>query len=634
MLRSHVMIKRYIVLLLLCSCVCFSAVHASEKYPTWFQKVLSKADKLNDLNPESALTYIKQFEQDNTQALSQMQQAEISSRKASYLLYIGKSEESLALINRLYLLLPSFDSQLGVDVLLTHASLLEGKAEVAAAMLKIEQAITIAKTLNESNYLAYAYTALANIHLSNHDDIEALTFYQKAFYLIQEVGDEIEMAYLKYQMARAHAYLKDRDRAVELYKEAIKTFSDHKMTFDEMRVQDLLGLVYLEQKKYQQAIIAFERVLAISKTFNSKAQTYLAYFNLSITYKELKQLDKAFSHFELARPLLIEVDDVFTKGTHHLTEAQLYIHFDKPILAKEALANSLKYYKTFKVDDILSSMVAYYDTNADLFVLTNNYEQAYQNQSKARKLAARYNNENREEARSKYKVMFDTEQAELKAKFLKQQEHLNQVELDNIKTKNQLQFLLIISALIAIVLLGYFFYRQVLTSKTLNRLANSDPLTRLANRRYIFNYANIAFKQSIIEQTSLAIIVFDIDYFKKVNDSFGHTAGDDVLVELAKLASEIVRSQDSIARIGGEEFLIVLPQTERQQAIEVAERIREEIERKTINFDDRKIQVTSSFGVAQRTTTDTEFLTLFNRADIALYRAKDHGRNQVMADDV
>ncbi|MDP2561897.1 tetratricopeptide repeat-containing diguanylate cyclase [Psychrobium sp. 1_MG-2023] len=589
---------------------------------------------MNDLNPESALTYIKQFEQDNTQALSQMQQAEISSRKASYLLYIGKSEESLALINRLYLLLPSFDSQLGVDVLLTHASLLEGKAEVAAAMLKIEQAITIAKTLNESNYLAYAYTALANIHLSNHDDIEALTFYQKAFYLIQEVGDEIEMAYLKYQMARAHAYLKDRDRAVELYKEAIKTFSDHKMTFDEMRVQDLLGLVYLEQKKYQQAIIAFERVLAISKTFNSKAQTYLAYFNLSITYKELKQLDKAFSHFELARPLLIEVDDVFTKGTHHLTEAQLYIHFDKPILAKEALANSLKYYKTFKVDDILSSMVAYYDTNADLFVLTNNYEQAYQNQSKARKLAARYNNENREEARSKYKVMFDTEQAELKAKFLKQQEHLNQVELDNIKTKNQLQFLLIISALIAIVLLGYFFYRQVLTSKTLNRLANSDPLTRLANRRYIFNYANIAFKQSIIEQTSLAIIVFDIDYFKKVNDSFGHTAGDDVLVELAKLASEIVRSQDSIARIGGEEFLIVLPQTERQQAIEVAERIREEIERKTINFDDRKIQVTSSFGVAQRTTTDTEFLTLFNRADIALYRAKDHGRNQVMADDV
>jgi diguanylate cyclase len=129
----------------------------------------------------------------------------------------------------------------------------------------------------------------------------------------------------------------------------------------------------------------------------------------------------------------------------------------------------------------------------------------------------------------------------------------------------------------------------------------------------------------------IAILLFDIDYFKVVNDSFGHSTGDAVLRKLADICRQSVRETDLLARYGGEEFIVILPNTPPTRALEIAERLRKGVE--TTAFDDgkNKIHVTISIGIACQHNQELSFDSALKNADEALYRAKNEGRNRIAA---
>ena len=123
--------------------------------------------------------------------------------------------------------------------------------------------------------------------------------------------------------------------------------------------------------------------------------------------------------------------------------------------------------------------------------------------------------------------------------------------------------------------------------------------------------------------------MFDVDRFKRVNDTYGHAAGDAVLKTVARIARRILRRGDRIGRIGGEEFCVVCPETGADGAAVVAERIRREVERCEVPVDGQTLSVTISLGVAERTERHLCSDHLLADADTALYRAKENGRNQI-----
>jgi diguanylate cyclase (GGDEF)-like protein len=128
----------------------------------------------------------------------------------------------------------------------------------------------------------------------------------------------------------------------------------------------------------------------------------------------------------------------------------------------------------------------------------------------------------------------------------------------------------------------------------------------------------------------LAMVVFDIDFFKKINDTYGHPGGDFVLRELGTIVgTRLVRSQDYFARYGGEEFVILLLGSSIQQAMDVAERIRQTIQGHRFEFEGKTVPVTISLGVAEKLSTERTWEVLFDRADKALYQSKKTGRNKV-----
>jgi diguanylate cyclase (GGDEF)-like protein/PAS domain S-box-containing protein len=186
-----------------------------------------------------------------------------------------------------------------------------------------------------------------------------------------------------------------------------------------------------------------------------------------------------------------------------------------------------------------------------------------------------------------------------------------EIEMRSILSKNQISSFLIM-------------YHDI----TLAQASQLDSLTNLYNRRAFDTKSLMLFTDSLFRKEQISIIMFDIDHFKNVNDQYGHMKGDEILQSLSKVLKEYTRINDVVARWGGEEFVVILPQTNVEQASEIAERIRNAFEMSAM---DKGIVITCSCGIAEKNIYDT-LTSLLQRADSHLYNAKTLGRNRIVCD--
>lgn len=160
--------------------------------------------------------------------------------------------------------------------------------------------------------------------------------------------------------------------------------------------------------------------------------------------------------------------------------------------------------------------------------------------------------------------------------------------------------------------------------------SEKDPLTGIYNKGALHMKGAESFKRAKLLKVPLSIAVFDIDHFKKINDTHGHPAGDFVLKEMAAvIGTKLIRLDDFFARYGGEEFVVLLFGSNLQQAIEIGERLRLTIEGHTFTYQGTKIPVTISVGVATKEAEMASWEELFSKADVAMYASKNSGRNKV-----
>ncbi|MBT3313024.1 MAG: diguanylate cyclase, partial [Anaerolineae bacterium] len=169
---------------------------------------------------------------------------------------------------------------------------------------------------------------------------------------------------------------------------------------------------------------------------------------------------------------------------------------------------------------------------------------------------------------------------------------------------------------------------RVQMEEKLHQQATTDPLTKVFNRRYFFDLAQQELERSQRYDRPLSIIIFDIDHFKKVNDTHGHAVGDEVLRQLSERCQKTLRENDILARYGGEEFIILLPETPQEQAKQMAERMRINCAETPFNNELAPVKLTISFGLSSFAPT-LPLDELLLRADKALYLAKEGGRNRV-----
>lgn len=183
-----------------------------------------------------------------------------------------------------------------------------------------------------------------------------------------------------------------------------------------------------------------------------------------------------------------------------------------------------------------------------------------------------------------------------------------------------------------IIQFDYFDENRRVSEQKRYEMGVKDPVTATYNKSYFLQRISDEFSFSQRQNLPLSILMFDIDYFKLINDRYGHLAGDQVLQELGVLVAKTIRTDDVFCRYGGEEFVIIMRNTDCQAAVNLAERLRLKIQAHQIQFDDQPIKVTVSLGVATLFNQNfRDYVALIAEADRYLYQSKGGGRNRVSA---
>jgi len=268
---------------------------------------------------------------------------------------------------------------------------------------------------------------------------------------------------------------------------------------------------------------------------------------------------------------------------------------------------------------------------ANSYAAIKDYDNAYQNKKDFVDDYNDYRDATRENTVDKLTKKYDVAHKIEANKLLDNQNKLKELRIGDVRKQQQDQqrrFILIFCTILLFVLL---FLRQLKVRRTLLHLAKTDGLTGLLNRGALFNKGQKLVQTSIEQQLELSVLLFDIDYFKLINDEYGHPVGDLVLERIALLVNETMRSRDVFARLGGEEFVAMLPSTDIDQAKAIAVRVMEKIAQ--YNFSELGVNraITLSIGVANIKDTNAEFDDILHAADLAMYQAKAQGRNQMVS---
>lgn len=237
---------------------------------------------------------------------------------------------------------------------------------------------------------------------------------------------------------------------------------------------------------------------------------------------------------------------------------------------------------------------------------------------------------------------FNKNQKELKSIFDKAQQFVNMegiesnwtgIVFDYSKKLTQQRvsfmtgFIIVLIGILIVTLL--LLAVNIRLSKKLKEIAEKDALTGIMNRRRLMELSVLQIERSLRKGDENFCIIFDLDHFKKINDSYGHIAGDKVLREISKRVEKAIRPGDLFGRYGGEEFILLVANTNKENVINTAERIRREIYETPIEFEDKRITVSASFGIAHAAPIN-DIRAATKHADEALYRAKKEGRNRVV----
>ncbi len=356
----------------------------------------------------------------------------------------------------------------------------------------------------------------------------------------------------------------------------------------------------------------------------------------------------------VANELLAAVEKVTSEAIHSEEEfnksltdiqpsnaaEQLLVYYAKGVIAynRVQLHQTVTYLQQANalVEELPEEMKAqspYYHFHkvlSDAYVALDNYQYGYQHKRKYLiKYAEEFDNKDKlllASLESKYQV----KQKEQLNQLLIQQNKLKQVEIKQLEQKKSVQERNTIILICIGIVFMLMIVRQLKVRQKLKWLSSTDTLTGLRNRKSLFEASNGLVREALDNHLPLGIMVIDIDHFKEINDQYGHQVGDVVLKLVAKLGQEVMRSRDVFARLGGEEFVAVLPEADIDSVNAIAMRLKDKIAQEPQQVKAHRISVTVSIGIAQLSEKVPNFDALVKSADEAMYQAKQAGRNQVV----
>jgi diguanylate cyclase (GGDEF)-like protein len=467
----------------------------------------------------------------------------------------------------------------------------------------------------------FAYTqSLTEMYESSLNDM------QEAYLEAYSLKNHFLIATINETYGAIYGYMNDYEKSIEYYQKALNTYE--RLNYPAHISEAIYGIAatYRYWQKYDLAIRYFELYQEkISYTPNTDISFFSAY-GLGMTLAEKGECPRAIEVIDRALTLngLIDYNAELYKQRAHC-----FIILGKLNKAQDSLS---------KAENIFIALPELMGTEWQLEVIKLASELAYarNNDRKAFQLSRQYyekyskllikNSSNR---LTNARAAMEVERKYIEHALLQQREKVAALESESLNQQELQNLYLLIFIICGSVIVIAVFTVQHRNNKKMYALSIKDPLSNLYNRRYVFEYLSNYLKEASLDKSEMSVILLDIDDFKEVNDKYGHPVGDMVIKTIAEISHDVFRREDTVGRIGGEEFLCILPRTDAAQCKVIAERFLKKISGQ-IFIDTPCLRITASIGIASLSKHSPNSDLLYLHADEALYQAKHNGKNNVV----
>ncbi len=496
----------------------------------------------------------------------------------------------------------------------------------------LTEALRLAEQSEDALTIALMLSTKSEMYSSRGQQADALVLLFKAHDLYKKIGHRSGIGFSVENIATAFRRMGEYEKAIEYLELSEKEFASPD---DQYRLGFLLqqkAFVYGELNKPDIAKQLFNRVRQIYQQMGEP--TFVTTTDIDLMW--IANMEQRYSDsLELSDKVLQQLQSYQKQGEGQqvVNQGLFYLYRAEALAGTGQLAESLQQFEQAHqvISDLNNPRYLFWVLRAWAKTLfdAGKHQQAYQRLVEANVLQEQLNSQSKQQRESLLRYQFDTELQDEKNNQLKAENKLSSQQVQVLESAQRWQFiaigLFVILALIAL----FYAISQIQRNRQLHRLAMTDELTQVANRRSILWFAEQTRLRAVAQQQHWCLLLIDIDYFKQCNDSFGHDAGDQVLVQTAAAMKNLLRTSDRVGRTGGEEFLLVLPDMELAAATAIAERLRQVVEQLTFS-PYTQVKITISVGVTE-VGRQEDVREAMSRADAALYQAKSQGRNKVVA---
>ena len=486
--------------------------------------------------------------------------------------------------------------------------------------------------------LSHFNMLLGDLKMAVQQAEESLRYYQ-------QLDQENPQAELYAHLGHLHDILNNRNLAIENLVKGLEITSKNQFELTEGKINLQIGAAYLGMGNIQHCIHTSLQAENVFKKFGQPTFQAYALMNLAQAYAKASQMDEAYQAIQLSLSLAEQTESLVILAEVLYNRGRIYCIDGKIDLAKTDFLDSQQHNKKMHLKYLNLKVKL---GLSDIYILTQDFQQASLHLEKCLKTAKTIGIEQLTiEAHQKLSDTYENlEKYALSLHHFKQYSELTNYAFtqQSLQKAQTIEVLYRTRAAVREVELtrqrNLALEHEILERKNLEAelrknekryrtMASFDPLTHLFNRRHFYKLAEIEFERAIRYSHPLSILMIDLDHFKQINDRYGHLIGDDMLEFVAVICKRNLRKIDIIGRYGGEEFIVLLPETNTEQALALAKRICETICDTRMPSTKGSIAVTTSIGVGVLSSQNETLEYLINQADLAMYIAKNKGRNQV-----
>ncbi|MFN4291402.1 MAG: diguanylate cyclase [Permianibacter sp.] len=481
------------------------------------------------------------------------------------------------------------DDELLESALSLHGQWLHGRGEYADALLALQQSFAINQRLGRDSRRRFVLNAIANLYADQRvgDYDKALEYLQQLHSEHQRNDDRQNLGTAEFNIASTLELKGDLQAALPHYHAALALARELGHAEDVALTERAIGGLLVKLGRAEEAMPLLDAALAFFQRNRNAENLAMLQLSRGLALHALAQPEQALQALTEADRYFTAVDNPRFLERIRQAQAAIYQAQGKHAAAVEALQQQLQ------LRERLAEQL-----NANLI--------------------------------SRLRVQFDTARKEQQNQQLQRENALHEQALAaGQRIRMQQSVIIALTALVAIVL-AYLFFRQRSQAERMRVMALTDELTRLPNRRHVFQVLTEQLQEAHQQGRDYCVLMLDIDHFKQINDRHGHDVGDKVLQRVAHCLRTTLRPGDVVGRVGGEEFLVLLPATAIGDAAEVAERMRTAVSQLSLNQVAAGLQASISMGLAARLPDERTGSALLKRADEALYQAKQGGRNRVV----